>query len=275
MATSADGGDLELQIPPTLVYQSFWQKTCILSRLAADKIHGRTTVQDFIQCKHSRTFKHHVNISMGRASQAWGLLRISGDPGLPKCKNCNKHESHLGDEYMNDVARIFLESFQSVPGGQAAKHRADVRRWHPNVFQSESTSGPRYPSPPLTSPSSSQAVSQSDPLPSSSPNSGRFSPPEPAPFIDLTLSPESSSEPRRTRKRKADSRAGSPVPKRKGKQRCTGPENYTPLNDREVEYIAGTVALTEELIESPGDISRGLEEVLIDLRYQLMMCSRF
>ncbi|KAL0058521.1 hypothetical protein AAF712_014798 [Marasmius tenuissimus] len=279
MAAAIDVGDLELQIPNTILFKSDWQKTCILSRMAADQIYGRTTVQDFIQCKRKRSFSHYVESSMGGSDQGWGLLRMSAHPDKPKCRWCNRYESHPGDDYMDDVARIYLSAIESISGGQASRHRADVRRWRPNATQPEISYGPQYPTPPSTSPSSSQVALHPDSLhtPSSSQYPGPFSSPEPepAPFIDLTLSPQSSSQPQPTRKRKAISRSGSPVPKGKGKQRCINMEDSPVLEGQEAEYIAVTAALTEELIESPGDIGHGLEEVLINLQYQLLTCRRF
>ncbi|KAL0070567.1 hypothetical protein AAF712_002406 [Marasmius tenuissimus] len=245
--------------PPNFVSSSDWQDIAYTSRQLADEALGVDTIQKFTDCDHLKNRQHYFEISMGLTIQAWGLFRLSSHPNraLEKCSRCAKHESAQSNEYMLTVKRIYLDLIKHKTGGQAEKHRADIERWYPDP-EPDSSSGIQLPTPPSTSPASSQGMSIA--------NSRRT-----GALIDLTLSPDASS----ARKRKAPTRSGSPIPKGKGKEKQRRIDDSEPLAGREDDYIAVTVALTEELIESPGEISRNLEEVLIDLRYQLLTCKRF
>ncbi|KAJ8087599.1 hypothetical protein PM082_006432 [Marasmius tenuissimus] len=211
---------------------------------------------------------------MGNTTQAWGLFRLSSHlkRALERCLRCAKHESARSNNYMLTAKRIYLELIKHKTGGYAANHRADVERWYPDP-EPVSSSGIQLPTPPFTSPASLQGMSIASSSSRCTAVEEPFATPGLSTSINLTLSPDGSSQ--FACKRKAPTRSDSPVPKGKGKEKQRRTNDGEPLEGREDDYIAVTVALTEELIESPGDISRNLEEVLIDLRYQLLTCKRF
>ncbi|KAK1234354.1 hypothetical protein PQX77_002445 [Marasmius sp. AFHP31] len=258
--------------PGNFVSSSDWQDIAYISRELADEALGVDTIGKFIACSRVENRKHCFEISMGHTDQAWGLFRLSFDTRKTPlhCRKCAKHESAQSNEYMLTVKRFYLALLIHKTGGRAESHRAEVERWYPDPAP-ESSSGIQLPTPPFTSPASSQGRS----IASSRRTrvADRFSTPGPSALIDLTSSPEGSSS--RARKRKAPTRSSSPVPEGKGKGKQRRIDHSDPLGGREDEYIAVTVALTEELVESPDDISPNLEVHLIALRYQLLTCKRF